>query len=144
MKIPALLILLLFFSFNTYSQSEYMGTGQNLNSLRGKVSGLSITNTSHISGAASSINVRGMSSIMLSNQPLVIVDGVEFNSSVSNMGGDFWNGISATSRLNDIDPNTIEKIQVLKGLSQTMIYGERGRNGVILITTKNGSDSTLD
>ena len=85
-----------------------------------------------------------MSSIMLSNQPLIIVDGVEFNSSVSNMDGDFWNGISATSRLNDIDPNTIEKIQVLKGLSQTMIYGEKGRNGVILITTKNGSDSTLD
>jgi TonB-dependent SusC/RagA subfamily outer membrane receptor len=81
---------------------------------------------------------------MLSNQPLVIVDGVEFNSSVSNMGSDFWNGISATSRLNDIDPNTIEKIQVLKGLSQTMIYGEKGRNGVILITTKNGSDSALD
>lgn len=143
MKIPALLILLLF-SFNIYSQSEDMGAGQNLNSLRGKVSGLSITNTSHVSGAPSSINVRGMSSIMLSNQPLIIVDGVEFNSSVSNMGGDFWDGISATSRLNDLDPNTIKKIRVLKGLSQTMIYGEKGRNGVILITTKNGTDSTID
>lgn len=143
MKIPALLILLLF-SFNIYSQSEDMGAGQNLNSLRGKVSGLSITNTSHVSGAPSSINVRGMSSIMLSNQPLIIVDGVEFNSSVSNMGGDFWDGISATSRLNDLDPNTIKKIRVLKGLSQTMIYGEKGRNGVILITTKNGTDSAID
>ena len=144
MKIPALLILLLLFSFNIYSQSENMGAGQNLNSLRGKVSGLSITNTSHVSGAPSSINVRGMSSLMLSNQPLIIVDGVEFNSSVSNMGSDFWDGISATSRLNDLDPNTIKKIRVLKGLSQTMIYGEKGRNGVILITTKNGTDSAID
>jgi TonB-dependent SusC/RagA subfamily outer membrane receptor len=144
MKIPALLVFLLLFSFNIYSQSENMGAGQNLNSLRGKVSGLSITNTSHVSGAPSSINVRGMSSIMLSNQPLIIVDGVEFNSSVSNMGSDFWDGISATSRLNDLDPNTIKKIRVLKGLSQTMIYGEKGRNGVILITTKNGTDSAID
>ena len=136
-----LLSILFSLSSALLAQNNLGRAGQQLNSLRGKISGVSITNTAHTSGAASSINVRGMSSLMLSNQPLIIVDGVEFNSSVSNMSGDYWDGISSTSRLIDIDPNTIHKIEVLKGLSQTMIYGEKGRNGVILITTKNGKNS---
>ena len=141
MKLNVLTTLLILSSFTLCAQNNLGRAGQQLNSLRGKISGVSITNTAHTSGAASSINVRGMSSLMLSNQPLIIVDGVEFNSSVSNMSGDYWDGISSTSRLIDIDPNTIHKIEVLKGLSQTMIYGEKGRNGVILITTKNGKNS---
>tara|TARA_B100000035_G_scaffold48182_1_gene36742 strand:+ start:1098 stop:1532 length:435 start_codon:yes stop_codon:yes gene_type:complete len=141
MRLNVLTTLLILSSLTLCAQNNLGRAGQQLNSLRGKISGVSITNTAHTSGAASSINVRGMSSLMLSNQPLIIVDGVEFNSSVSNMSGDYWDGISSTSRLIDIDPNTIHKIEVLKGLSQTMIYGEKGRNGVILITTKNGKNS---
>ena len=141
MRLNLLTTLLILSSLTLCAQNNLGRAGQQLNSLRGKISGVSITNTAHTSGAASSINVRGMSSLMLSNQPLIIVDGVEFNSSVSNMSGDYWDGISSTSRLIDIDPNTIHKIEVLKGLSQTMIYGEKGRNGVILITTKNGKNS---
>jgi len=141
MKLNVLTTLLILSSYTLCAQNNLGRASQQLNSLRGKISGVSITNTAHTSGAASSINVRGMSSLMLSNQPLIIVDGVEFNSSVSNMSGDYWDGISSTSRLIDIDPNTIHKIEVLKGLSQTMIYGEKGRNGVILITTKNGKNS---
>jgi len=141
MRLNVLTTLLILSSFTLCAQNNLGRAGQQLNSLRGKISGVSITNTAHTSGAASSINVRGMSSLMLSNQPLIIVDGVEFNSSVSNMSGDYWDGISSTSRLIDIDPNTIHKIEALKGLSQTMIYGEKGRNGVILITTKNGKNS---
>jgi len=144
MKAYLLLILFSLSSFTLLAQNNLNKSGQQLNSLRGKISGVSITNTTHTSGTASNINVRGMSSLMLSNQPLIIVDGVEFNSSTSNSSGNYWDGISSTSRLLDIDPNTIHKIQVLKGLSQTMIYGERGRNGVILITTKNGGQSNID
>ena len=144
MRLNVLTTLLILSSFTLCAQNNLGRAGQQLNSLRGKISGVSITNTAHTSGAASSINVRGMSSLMLSNQPLIIVDGVEFNSSVSNMSDDYWDGISSTSRLIDIDPNTIHKIEVLKGLSQTMIYGEKGRNGVILITTKNGKNSDTE
>ena len=144
MKAYLLSILFSLSSFSLLAQNNFNKSGQQLNSLRGKISGVSITNTTHTSGTASNINVRGMSSLMLSNQPLIIVDGVEFNSSTSNSSSNYWDGISSTSRLLDIDPNTIHKIQVLKGLSQTMIYGERGRNGVILITTKNGEQSNID
>ena len=144
MKAYLLSILFSLSSFSLLAQNNFNKSGQQLNSLRGKISGVSITHTTHTSGTASNINVRGMSSLMLSNQPLIIVDGVEFNSSISNSSGNYWDGISSTSRLLDIDPNTIHKIQVLKGLSQTMIYGERGRNGVILITTKNGEQSNID
>lgn len=84
-----------------------------------------------------------MSSLTLSNQPLIIVDGVEFNSSTLNESGNYWDGITSTSRLLDLDPNTILKIEVLKSLNQTLIYGNRGRNGVILVTTKNGFNSSL-
>lgn len=116
---------------------------QSFNSLRGNVSGLSITNVNSTSGAPSNINIRGMSSLTLSNQPLIIVDGVEFNSSTLNESGNYWDGITSTSRLLDLDPNTILKIEVLKSLNQTLIYGNRGRNGVILVTTKNGFNSSL-
>lgn len=141
MRNKVLTAILIFSSFVLYAQNNLNRSGQQINSLRGKISGLSITNTSHTSGAPSNINVRGISSLLLSNQPLIIVDGVEFNSSISNMSGDYWDGISATSRLIDLDQNTIHKIEILKGLSQTLIYGEKGRNGVILITTKNGQNS---
>ena len=107
MKAYLLSILFSLSSFSLLAQNNFNKSGQQLNSLRGKISGVSITNTTHTSGTASNINVRGMSSLMLSNQPLIIVDGVEFNSSTSNSSGNYWDGISSTSRLLDIDPNTI-------------------------------------
>lgn len=129
-------VVLCFYPESLFAQS------QPFSSLRGNVSGLSITNINSTSGAPSNINIRGMSSLVLSNQPLIIVDGVEFNSSTSNESGNYWDGITSTSRLLDIDPNTILKIEVLKSLNQTVIYGNRGRNGVILVTTKNGVKSS--
>ena len=137
MKQKKIYFLIILFMITSYSYS------QNLRSLRGNVSGLSITNTTNISGSASSINIRGMSSLTLSNQPLIIIDGVEFNTSTLNESGNFWDGITSTSRLLDLDPNTIIKIEILKSLNQTVIYGTRGRNGVILITTKNGVKSRI-
>jgi TonB-linked SusC/RagA family outer membrane protein len=110
--------------------------------LSGKAAGVRVTATSGVSGTGTNITIRGYSSIKGNNQPLFIVDGVRFSGS-TNSGTDneqgFLEGNQATSsRFLDIDPNSVENISVLKGLSATTIYGAEGRNGVIIITTKNG------
>lgn len=109
--------------------------------LNGKVAGLSVLNTSGISGSGTNINIRGVSTITGgAATPLFIVDGVPFDG--GNNGGDnfqYGAGTSSSSRFLDLDPNNIESVSVLKGLSATTLYGEAARNGVILITTKNGS-----
>ena len=111
--------------------------------LSGKAAGVRVTATSGVSGSGTNITIRGYSSIKGNNQPLFIVDGVRFSGS-TNSGTDneqgFLEGNQATSsRFLDIDPNSVENISILKGLSATTIYGAEGRNGVIIITTKNGS-----
>jgi len=107
--------------------------------LQGKVAGVNITSTSGVSGSGTNITIRGYSSITGSNQPLFVVDGVPFNSSTNNQASFAAGGVTASSRMLDLDPNNIESVSVLKGLSATVLYGDQGRNGVILITTKNGS-----
>lgn len=107
--------------------------------LQGKVPGLNITSTGGVSGTGTNITIRGYSSISGSNQPLFVVDGVPFNSNTNNQNGFTTGGQTTTSRFLDLDPNNIENINVLKGLSATVLYGDQGRNGVILITTKSGS-----
>ncbi len=106
--------------------------------LNGKVAGVNITSNNGLSGSGTNIIIRGYSSATQSNQPLFIVDGVPFDSG-TNTQTDFLDGNTESSRFLDIDPNTIENVSVLKGLSATVLYGNRGRNGVILITTKNSS-----
>jgi TonB-linked SusC/RagA family outer membrane protein len=107
--------------------------------LQGKVPGVNITSTNGMSGSGTNMVIRGYSSATGSNQPLFIVDGVPFNTS-TNSQNNFANGGGATSsRFLDIDPNNIETMSVLKGLSATVLYGDQGRNGVILITTKSGA-----
>lgn len=106
--------------------------------LRGKASGVNITQQSGISGSATNINIRGQVSFNQNNQPLFIVDGVPFSSD-TNAPGDFVDGNAGSSRFLDLDPNSIESVNILKGFSAATIYGEAGKNGVILITTKNGS-----
>ncbi|MEL7427293.1 MAG: carboxypeptidase-like regulatory domain-containing protein, partial [Bacteroidota bacterium] len=106
--------------------------------LRGKVPGVDISATSGLAGAGTNVIIRGYSSITGSNQPLFIVDGVPFNSGTSEDRGNLAGGQTSSSRFLDLDPNNIAEVSVLKGLSATVLYGENGRNGVILITTKNG------
>lgn len=106
--------------------------------LSGKASGVQITAQSGISGSGTNINIRGLSSFSGNNQPLFIVDGVPFSSD-TNAQGDFVEGNAGGSRFFDLDPNNIESVNVLKGLAAATLYGTAGRNGVILITTKNGS-----
>ncbi|HNR06962.1 MAG TPA: SusC/RagA family TonB-linked outer membrane protein [Saprospiraceae bacterium] len=115
--------------------------------LQGKVPGVNINGVSGISGTGTNINIRGYTSISGNTQPLFVVDGVPYNSNtnaVSTGGGsatqNFTTGGQSTpSRFIDIDPNNIENVSVLKGLAATVLYGDQGRNGVILITTKTGN-----
>jgi len=106
--------------------------------LRGKAPGVDVTQTNGMSGSGTNIIIRGYTSITQNNQPLFVVDGVPFNSE-SNEANNFLDGQTESSRFLDLDPNSIESVNVLKGLSATVLYGEQGRNGVILVTTKNGS-----
>lgn len=107
--------------------------------LRGKATGVDITQTSGLSGSGTNIIIRGYSTISGTNQPLFVVDGVPFNTNTNTGNQSFASGgATASSRFLDLDPNTIEEISILKGLSATVLYGEAGRNGVVLVTTKNG------
>lgn len=106
--------------------------------LRGKVPGVDITSVSGLAGSGTNVIIRGYSSITGSNQPLFVVDGVPFNSSTSEDRGFASGGATASSRFLDLDPNNIAEISVLKGLSATVLYGQQGRNGVVLVTTKGG------
>ncbi len=112
--------------------------------LMGKASGVNITQQSGLSGSGTNIIIRGFNSFSQSNQPLFIVDGVPFNGDTNPSGrqgsrNDFINGNNGSSRFLDLDPNSIESVNVLKGLAASTLYGSLGRNGVILITTKAGS-----
>ena len=107
--------------------------------LRGKATGVDIVQTSGLSGSGTNILIRGYSSITGDNQPLFVVDGVPFNTSTNTNRGFTTGSATASSRFLDLDPNDIDEISILKGLSATVLYGEAGRNGVILVTTKNGN-----
>ena len=109
--------------------------------LRGKVSGVQVTQTSGEPGAGVSVRIRGNSSIRSGNNPLYVVDGVPLDGGDVSAGGANIADIGASSArnpLNFINQNDIESISVLKDASSTAIYGSRGANGVIVITTKKG------
>ncbi len=106
--------------------------------LNGKAPGVNILNTSGLSGSGTNVVIRAVSTISGNSQPLWVVDGVPFDGGTNNQAG-FTFGNNTPSRFLDLDPNNVESIDVLKGLSATTLYGELGRNGVILVTTKNGS-----
>ncbi|HMQ46474.1 MAG TPA: SusC/RagA family TonB-linked outer membrane protein [Saprospiraceae bacterium] len=106
--------------------------------LIGRSPGVNITNSSGLAGSGTKINVRGTSTISGNSQPLWIVDGVPINTN-ANENNDFRDGNVTPTRNLDLDPNNIESISILRGLSATTLYGSAGRNGVILVTTKTGS-----
>ena len=106
--------------------------------LQGKVAGLDITSESGRAGSALKFQIRGRRSIGADNDPLIIVDGVIYNSGSGNL--DINPDDNNYSNDLDINPNDIASIEVLKDASSTAIYGSRGANGVIIITTKKGGD----
>lgn len=115
-----------------------------LNALQGKVSGVKISSASGAVGASTRVVLRGETSLTQGNNALIVVDGVPVNnSSASGAGGTGLTGdrdyyVDFGNRANDINPDDIETLTVLKGPSATSLYGSRGASGVILITTKKG------
>ncbi|MBD1262106.1 SusC/RagA family TonB-linked outer membrane protein [Maribacter polysiphoniae] len=108
--------------------------------LQGKMAGVNVTTSSGEPGSAVDINIRGVSSVGSSSNPLYVVDGVPLDGGSSNSSG--LEGVGGTSRskspLNFMNPQDIESITVLKDASATAIYGTRASNGVVLIQTKKG------
>lgn len=127
---------------NTQRDNAFLG-------LQGRVAGLSLTPTSGVAGGSVNISLRGVNSIGSSNQPLIVLDGLPINAGVLNQHNLYSDGAAINgnvnnnrddigSRLNDLNPNDIETMTVLKGPEAAALYGNEGANGVILITTRKG------
>lgn len=113
--------------------------------LRGRASGVTIRSSSGSVGTGTEIKVRGPSSLSLGTTPLLYVDGVQVSNSNSTLGGmssgRFFTGGQGSTRWNDINPEDIQSIDVLKGPAAVTLYGPGAAGGVILITTKHGTAS---
>ncbi len=120
------------------------------NALTGRVAGVQVNNSTGVPGASSFIRIRGSSSITGNNQPLFIVDGIPVDNSQlysgnpDNLQNNLLNGVANSNRAIDLDPNTIESINVLKGPAATALYGIRAAGGAVIITTKKGSPTIGD
>ncbi|MCG8322138.1 MAG: TonB-dependent receptor [Cytophagales bacterium] len=108
--------------------------------IQGKVAGVNISSTTAAPGAAISVTIRGANSLRGDNQPLYVVDNIPLPSTANTTAGVFSGSDVQTAQnpLVSINPQDIESIEVLKDASATAIYGARGANGVIIITTKEG------
>ena len=113
-----------------------------LNSLSGKASGVKISRSNADPGAGSTIRIRGANTISGASAPLFIVDGVPMDNSTFYNSfdgrGSRSGGVSNGSRINDLNPNDIASMEVLKGASAAAVWGSRAANGVVVITTKEG------
>ena len=116
---------------------------------QGKISGVNAVQTSGQPGSAVAVSVRGIATINANSEPLYVVDGVIFNSQSNSgsslgLGDKLGNGShSAVSPLSLINPSDIVSMEVLKDASATAIYGARGANGVVLVTTKKGKEGKV-
>jgi TonB-linked SusC/RagA family outer membrane protein len=127
-----------------YSQQE-VSTAQltaaretNLTSfLTAKVAGVQVTKTSSGTGGSAAITIRGAKSLLGNNQPLYVIDGVPVTNEGHRSGGT-WGDYDLGDGIGDINPEDVESMTVLKGPNASALYGARGSNGVILITTKSG------
>ncbi|MFZ5938987.1 MAG: SusC/RagA family TonB-linked outer membrane protein [Bacteroidota bacterium] len=107
-------------------------------SLQGRVAGVQVLQTSAQPGGSTMFRIRGGSSIYAGNQPLYVIDGMQVNSS-DNIS---WLSAPTINAMGSLNPNDIESIEILKDASATSIYGAKGANGVILITTKRGKSGS--
>ena len=120
-----------------------------VNSLEGKISGITITPSAGGAGGASKILLRGNKSILGENSPLIVVDGVPMTNNVRNQkSGEDMRGGTGISEGSDplsmINPDDIESMNVLKGANAAAIYGSRAANGVVMITTKKGKEGKME
>jgi TonB-dependent SusC/RagA subfamily outer membrane receptor len=107
------------------------------NFLTAKVAGVRVSKTSSGTGGSSAITIRGAKSLLGNNQPLFVLDGVPITN-IGHTSGGVWDDIDLGDGMGDLNAEDIESMQVLKGPNASALYGARGSNGVILITTKSG------
>jgi TonB-linked SusC/RagA family outer membrane protein len=106
--------------------------------LQGQIAGVQVTRNTGSPSAGTTIKVRGNSSITAGNEPLYVIDGHP----ITGGGGGTGTIPAGTNPMNNINPNNIESIDILKDASATAIYGSQGANGVVIITTKNGTEGS--
>lgn len=142
------------FSVQKVSGNEVQETQREnfLNSLQGRVAGVTVNSTGGAAGSSSQIVLRGFNSLSLDNSPLFVVDGVIVDNSTLNETSNGGTGLGLASdrpnrgndysnRMSDMNPNDIESITVLKGPEATALYGSQASSGAIIITTKKGNTS---
>ena len=117
--------------------SQVTSSADNL--LRGAIPGVVVTQSSGRPGASSSVRIRGGNSITAGNEPLYVLDGILIYNDNNNSTAGVSNAGATVNVLSTINPSDIESIEVLKDASATAIYGSRGANGVVIITTKKGT-----
>lgn len=117
-----------------FTQARDINVG---NALSGKIAGVTVSGNATGAGGSSRIVIRGNASLTGNNQPLYVIDGVPFDNSNLGSAGT-WGGTDMGDGLSNISPDDIADIQVLKGAAASALYGYRGGNGAILITTKTG------
>jgi TonB-linked SusC/RagA family outer membrane protein len=118
-----------------YKDQSVRGLDQ---ALQGRIAGVQVSQNSGTPGSGIQVRVRGSSSLSASNEPLYVVDGIPINTGSSSQVGV---GNQQVSALNDINPNDIESMEVLKDAASASLYGSRAANGVVLITTKRGKSN---
>ncbi len=123
------------FAVQDIGSEELTKGGDNnvVSALSGKIAGVQITNASGSVGGSAVIKIRGNKTFKGNTSPLFVVDGVPISNTTSTTDVDYGNAAA------DIDPESVETMSVLKGASATALYGSRGANGVIIITTKKGT-----
>ncbi|HSC36560.1 MAG TPA: carboxypeptidase-like regulatory domain-containing protein, partial [Chitinophagaceae bacterium] len=126
------------------------GSGNALSDLNGKASGLTVINSSGDPGSGTYIRLRGVTSVTGNNQPLMVVDGVPIDNSISNYdatsatpnvsgaNSNLTGGVQPTNRGVDLNPADIESVTLLKGPAATALYGIQAASGALIITTKKG------
>ena len=112
-----------------------------VNALQGKVAGVTISSTGGAPGQGAKIQIRGVNSIDpgRDNQPLFVIDGIFMDNTTSTQGG----GYGMSNRAVDLNPDDIESMNILRGGAATALYGLRGANGVVVITTKSGKQGAI-
>ena len=110
--------------------------------IQGKAAGINITPANGISGSTNSVVIRGATSIQNYQNPLYVIDGIPFSGPLTGIDKAEKNRLWLGNTLN-MNPNDIEKVEILKGLEATNLYGSEGNNGVIIITTKQGTSNPV-
>jgi len=104
----------------------------------GKAAGVEVAQSSGEVGSGARIRIRGSNSVSLPNDPLLIIDGVRVSNDAASMSTDINTGGQTPSRFDDLNPDDIESVEILKGPAASALYGTAGANGVLMVTTKKG------